>query len=101
VEPDLNQLRESLDVIDTDLVLLLAKRFRITERIGLYKRAHNLEPSDPKREAAQMARIAKLAEQNHVEPRLVLEVMRSILDEVVRNHEAVAAREYGAGGAGG
>jgi chorismate mutase len=93
VETDLNHLRERLDAIDADLVLLLAKRFRITEQIGLYKRAHDLAPSDPVREAAQTARIAKLAEQNRVEPRLVVKVMRMILAEVVKNHRAVAARE--------
>ena len=38
----LEQLRKQIDVCDNDLLELLAKRMRISEEIGQYKKEHNM-----------------------------------------------------------
>ena len=59
--PELLRLRDSIDNIDAALIHLLAERFKSTKAVGEYKATHNLPPADPKREAAQIARLRALA----------------------------------------
>lgn len=84
---DLNDLRKSLDNIDNALVYLLAERFRITHKVGLYKRDNQLPPVDESREAAQFERIKNLAEAAELNPEFAQAFLRLIIDEVVREHK--------------
>ena len=59
---ELLRLRDSIDNIDAALIHLLAERFKCTQAVGEFKAAHNLPPADPSREAAQIARLRRLAE---------------------------------------
>jgi len=47
---DLEELRESIDRIDAEIVELLKKRFRIAGQIGEKKRSLELEVADAERE---------------------------------------------------
>ncbi len=86
---ELQSLRADVDQVDTQIVDLLAKRFRITAQIGKLKAAHALNAVDPAREAAQEARFRAMAQAHGLSPDLVVRVFRSIIDEVVSNHRAV------------
>jgi chorismate mutase len=87
---DLQDLRKSLDNLDNALVFLLAERFRVTQKVGEYKKANNLPAVDEAREAAQFARIEALATQAGLEPTFAKAMLRLIIDEVVKNHQALA-----------
>ena len=93
MEYDLADLRESLDNIDHAIMNLLAERFRVTRKVGLYKKANGLPPVDASREAAQFARLAKQAEQTGVDPDFTTRLFRLIIDEVVSQHKRALASD--------
>lgn len=87
---DLSALREQIDELDAELVVLLARRFRITQKVGLLKAAQGLGAVDSEREARQEQRLAELAVRHTVSPALVASVFRCIVSEVVSNHQSIA-----------
>ena len=60
-DAQLTAYRASIDNIDAALVHLLAERFKVTQAVGRYKAEVGLPPSDPAREAKQIARLRALA----------------------------------------
>lgn len=87
--PELDQLRELIDRLDKQLVGLLATRFELTDQVGRFKRRHGFPPSDPAREAAQMARIRGLAEAAGLDPDFAQGILRAVIDRTVENHRRV------------
>ncbi|ARF58327.1 chorismate mutase [Streptomyces gilvosporeus] len=83
-------LRSSIDNLDAALVHLLAERFKCTQQVGELKARHSLPPADPTREAAQIERLRKLAEDARLDPAFAEKFLNFIIDEVVRHHKAIA-----------
>ncbi len=79
--------RESIDRLDAILVYTLAERFKQTQAVGRLKAAHNLPPSDPAREARQMARLEALSQEADLDPDLAKKFLTFIIQEVIRHHE--------------
>lgn len=79
--------RDSIDRLDAILVYTLAERFKQTQSVGRLKAAHDLPPSDPAREAAQMARLDQLAKAADLDPELAKKFLTFIISEVIRHHE--------------
>ena len=93
---DLKLLRASIDNLDAALVHLLAERFKCTQKVGELKAAHNLPPADPAREAEQIKRLRRLAEEAQLEPQFAEKFLNFIVQEVVRHHKLIAAATKGA-----
>lgn len=91
VPPELARLRASIDNIDAALVHLLAERFKATQQVGYLKAARGLPPSDPAREAVQIARLRELAETAGLDPHFAEKFLEFIVEEVIRHHEEIAA----------
>lgn len=87
MDSNLKNLRQQIDQCDSELIKLLSKRFKITKKVGLLKQHNNLISIDPDREADQFKQIAKLAKQTEVSPQLAQNILRSVIDQVVRDHE--------------
>jgi chorismate mutase len=83
----LREHRASIDRLDALLVYTLAERFKQTQAVGRLKAAHNLPPSDPAREAQQMARLESLAREADLDPELAKKFLTFIISEVIRHHE--------------
>jgi chorismate mutase len=83
----LKEHRESIDRLDAILVYTLAERFKQTQAVGRLKAEHNLPPSDPDREARQMARLDQLAKEANLDPDLAKKFLTFIISEVIRHHE--------------
>ena len=83
----LKEHRESIDRLDAILVNTLAERFKQTQSVGRLKAEHNLPPSDPAREAAQMARLEQLSIAADLDPVLARKFLTFIISEVIRHHE--------------
>ncbi|MDY6055889.1 chorismate mutase [Micrococcus sp.] len=95
---ELYAIRGSIDNIDASLVYLLAERFKFTQRVGELKARHDLPPSDPGREAAQIARLHALARDADLEPEFAEKFLTFIIAEVIRHHRAIAEADAGQDG---
>jgi chorismate mutase len=83
----LKEHRASIDRLDAILVYTLAERFKRTQAVGRLKAEHDLPPSDPTREAQQMARLHQLATEADLDPELARKFLTFIISEVIRHHE--------------
>lgn len=90
VRAALGRYRASIDNLDAALVHLLAERFKITQRVGELKAAHDLPPADPEREQHQIDRLRQLAVDADLDPEFAEKFLSFIVTEVVRHHEAIA-----------
>ncbi|MDR3081374.1 MAG: chorismate mutase [Streptomyces sp.] len=90
VRAELARLRDSIDNIDAALVHMLAERFKCTQQVGHLKAEHQLPPADPAREAAQIARLRRLAESAKLDPAFAEKLLNFIIAEVIRHHERIA-----------
>lgn len=88
---ELYAIRGSIDNIDATLVYLLAERFKYTQRVGRLKAEHELPPSDPNREAAQIQRLKRLAADAELDPDFAEQFLNFIISEVIRHHQKIAA----------
>jgi len=86
IDETLQGYRERIDVLDEQLIKLLAERFEITKAVGAYKAAEGLPPADPSREATQVARLRSIAEEAGMDPAFSEQVFRLVVDEVIRHH---------------
>ncbi len=84
----LKEHRESIDRLDAILVYTLGERFKHTQAVGRLKAAHDLPPSDPAREAAQIARLEDLAERADLDPEFAKKFLAFVIQEVIKHHEA-------------
>lgn len=90
VPPELARLRHSIDNIDAALVHILAERFKATKQVGVLKAELGLPPSDPGREAEQIARLRALAHESDLDPEFAEKFLSFLVAEVIRHHEAIA-----------
>jgi len=88
--PELISLRQSIDNIDAALVHLLAERFKCTQRVGHLKAAEGLPPADLGREAEQIERLRRLAQEAGLDPVFAAKFLAFIVEEVIRHHEEIA-----------
>ncbi len=83
----LKEHRESIDRLDAILVYTLGERFKHTQAVGKLKAEHALPPSDPAREAAQIARLEDLAKRADLDPEFAKKFLNFIIQEVIQHHK--------------
>ncbi|MBW7056915.1 chorismate mutase [Paracoccus bogoriensis] len=83
----LKEHRASIDRLDAILVYTLAERFKHTQSVGRLKAEHDLPPSDPAREAAQIERLERLAREADLDPEFARKFLNFVIAEVIRHHE--------------
>ena len=82
----LKEHRASIDRLDAILVYTLGERFAHTQAVGKLKAEHDLPPSDPAREAAQIARLEDLANRANLDPEFAKKFLNFIIAEVIQHH---------------
>ncbi len=80
--------RDSIDRLDAILVYTLGERFKHTQAVGELKAQHALPPSDPDREAKQIARLEDLARRADLDPEFAKKFLNFIIAEVIRHHQS-------------
>ncbi|RMA43991.1 chorismate mutase [Rhodophyticola porphyridii] len=83
----LKEHRESIDRLDAILVYTLGERFKRTQAVGRLKADHDLPPSDPAREAAQIERLEDLARRADLDPEFAKKFLNFIIAEVIQHHK--------------
>ncbi len=83
----LSEHRASIDRLDAILVYTLGERFKHTQSVGRLKAEHDLPPSDPAREAQQIARLEQLAVEADLDPAFARKFLEFIIAEVIRHHQ--------------
>ncbi|MGB0661977.1 MAG: chorismate mutase [Mangrovicoccus sp.] len=83
----LHEHRESIDRLDAILVYTLGERFKHTQAVGKLKASHDLPPSDPDREAKQIARLEDLARRADLDPEFAKKFLNFIIAEVIQHHQ--------------
>ncbi|WP_188527974.1 chorismate mutase [Sinisalibacter lacisalsi] len=83
----LKEHRASIDRLDAILVYTLGERFKHTQAVGKLKAEHDLPPSDPMREAQQIARLEDLAKRADLDPEFAKKFLNFIIAEVIQHHE--------------
>jgi chorismate mutase len=89
IPADLIEARATIDNIDAALIHILAERFRCTQRVGHIKARHGLPPADPGREARQVERLRRLAEESGLDPDFAEKFLSFMVTEVIRHHEVI------------
>ncbi|MCY4017261.1 MAG: chorismate mutase [Gammaproteobacteria bacterium] len=84
---ELLAIRGRIDEIDRAIVDLLRERFALTHEVGLLKASRALEALDARREEEKLKALTDLSEANDLNPDLVRDLFRRIMEEVVSNHE--------------
>ena len=77
---DLGDIRRRLDLVDRQLVALLAERSRLVEEVIVYKRAHAMAVVDRAREDDMLEKIEEVAVAEGLDPRIARQVLRAIID---------------------
>ena len=85
----LGEFRKSIDNLDATLIYVLAERFRLTKRVGEYKRDQGLPSSDKGREGEQIARLKRLAIEADLDPEFAERFLRFVIDEVICHHDRI------------
>jgi chorismate mutase len=83
----LHEHRASIDRLDAILVYTLGERFKHTQAVGRLKAQHDLPPSDPDREARQIARLEELAHDADLDPEFARAFLQFIIQEVIQHHK--------------
>jgi isochorismate pyruvate lyase len=83
----LSDLRREIDVLDGELVALLAKRQRCVERVIEIKRAQKLPARVPERIEEVLARVRGLAEAQKLEPDLAVALWREMIEQFIAYEE--------------
>ncbi len=82
----LKDLRKEIDALDRELVAILARRFKITHKVGVYKAQHTLPSFDKKREIEILEHKKLFAIKHNINPLLVEKIFKLIMAETRKNH---------------
>ena len=89
----LTEYRSSIDNLDAILLHTLAERFKVTQAVGRLKAENDLPPADKAREARQIERLRRLADESGLDPEFAEKFLTFIVAEVIRHHEQIRDAE--------
>ncbi len=78
---ELNELRDQIDLVDKQMLDLLAQRLALVEKVGEVKSKHGLPIYVPEREASMLASRRSEAEKQGVPPQLIEDILRRTMRE--------------------
>ncbi len=81
--PEIETLRQELDLIEDKLILLLNERVKHVLEIGKIKREQGLPITDPKREETILNRVAQ-KNQGPMSDEFVKEIFKKIIEESIK-----------------
>lgn len=76
----LELFRKEIDVIDGNIIKLLADRTYISEKIATYKKNHTISMMQPERISLVMSRSANTAKSYNISEKMVEEIFMTIIN---------------------
>jgi chorismate mutase len=92
---ELQDLRDLIDQLDDEILQKLSSRMDIAERIGDFKKAHNIAILQPERFDRIVRRLKGMADELHLAPSFVAELMNAVHEESIRRQRAVPDPDTG------
>ena len=78
---ELKEARESLDKLDKELITIVTERMNLVRKVAEYKKEKKLPMYDPEREKELIEARRKLAEELGINPDLVEDIFKRILED--------------------
>ncbi len=78
---ELSEIRQKLDKIDSEIVLLIAKRLALIPPVAEYKNNNRIPRQQPEREKQIIESKRKIAEENKINPDLIEKIFKDIILE--------------------
>lgn len=91
---DLDNYRNEIDKINSDIIQLIAKRFEISAQVAEYKKAHDLGVFDAEREEVMWAKIKSLAKQRQVSVDLIENIFQLIVEEAYKQQTHILEKSH-------
>jgi len=88
IPAELADLRNQIDLIDTEIMAALQRRFAVTGMVGLLKARHGLNSVDPVREQEKLVFLRNLAKEKGLDADFVQSLFQHVFNEVVKNHRS-------------
>ena len=85
----IKKLRKKIDRVDQNLLKILAKRFKITQKIGIYKKKKKFTVLDKRREKGIFRKRKILAKKLNLDSLLVEKIFKLIIKKVKENHRKI------------
>lgn len=85
----LEDVRELIDSVDREILLLLSQRSRLVDMVIEVKKVSGLAASQPTRFALMVDRLQELAKEEGVDPELVIEVWDAIHESSKRQQNKI------------
>ena len=90
LQSEMSMVRKKIDLLDEQIIRLLARRFSFTHRVGLLKAEIGETPIDPARQAHRRQLLRELASTYGVDVDLVEDLFARIQRDTVANHSRLA-----------
>ena len=88
-QDELQDLRDLIDQLDDEIVQKLSSRMDIAERIGDFKKAHNIAILQPDRFDRILRRLRTMADDLRLDPAFIGHFMQAVHEESIRRQRAV------------
>jgi len=85
----IKKLRAQIDKIDEKLLKILAERFKITQKVGEYKKKYKLPVIDREREKEIFQKRKLLAEKLGLDALMVKQIFHLIIKNVKKKHRQI------------
>ncbi len=79
----LENYREEIDIIDEDLLEVLAKRFAVVREVGKLKKEKNIQPLDEKRWKIVLERVKTKAKKHFLSEKFIEKIYEEIHQEAL------------------
>ena len=89
IEKELNDLRDQIDQMDDELMLLLSKRMGISDEIGYYKKNKNITILQMKRWNEILTRLTKKGNKLNLSDDFIIRYFNAIHMESIRRQDTV------------
>ena len=97
--PELDNIRERITSLDTELLGLLAERRGLTNQVAETKIKHHIPVRDQAREEQLLIRLIKEGQQHGLDPHYVTQIFHVIIEDSVLNQQAMLAERANPGSA--